>query len=209
MTLGNNTAAQKHAEEELANGYISHWGMDGMKPYMRYTLAGGFNYEAENLSGPAILVKGVNYETSSPWQLLDEAETGLMESPGHRANILDKASQCHAGIQRQAREVRRAGLARDQQPDVGARAANQRIDLAQKESDGLQVGGIGQPAAIDQRVGFGFRQTGAELVTIHAVGDDGHGRPAAGHEAAGHGRILLRDHGDQVETPEQMRFIHL
>ncbi len=90
VTLGNNTAAQRHAEEELANGYISHWGMDGMKPYMRYTLAGGFNCEAENLSGPAILVKGVNYETSSPWELLDEAEAGLMESPAHRANILDK-----------------------------------------------------------------------------------------------------------------------
>ena len=90
VSLGSNTAAQKHAEEEMAKGYISHWGMDGMKPYVRYTLAGGFNYEAENLSGPAILVTGVNYATSSPWQLLDEAETGLMESPGHRANILDK-----------------------------------------------------------------------------------------------------------------------
>ena len=90
VILGTNTAAQSHAEEELANGYISHWGMDGMKPYMRYTLEGGFNREAENLSGPAILAKGVNYHTSSPWEMLDEAETGLMESPGHRANILDK-----------------------------------------------------------------------------------------------------------------------
>ena len=35
VILGTNTAAQSHAEEELANGYISHWGMDGMKPYMR------------------------------------------------------------------------------------------------------------------------------------------------------------------------------
>jgi len=51
VTLGDNPAAQEHAEEMSANGYLSHWGMDGMKPYMRYTLAGGVNYEGENASG--------------------------------------------------------------------------------------------------------------------------------------------------------------
>lgn len=52
VTLGTNPAAQQHAEEMLSEGYLSHWGLDGLKPYMRYTLAGGFNYEAENVSGP-------------------------------------------------------------------------------------------------------------------------------------------------------------
>ena len=33
VTLGDNPAAQEHAEEMSANGYLSHWGMDGMKPY--------------------------------------------------------------------------------------------------------------------------------------------------------------------------------
>jgi hypothetical protein len=48
VTLGTNTAAQKHAEDMLANYYLSHWDTEGLKPYMRYTLAGGVNYEAEN-----------------------------------------------------------------------------------------------------------------------------------------------------------------
>ena len=41
VTLGSNRAAQLHAEAMLADCFSSHWGMDGLKPYMRYTLAGG------------------------------------------------------------------------------------------------------------------------------------------------------------------------
>jgi hypothetical protein len=90
VVLGNNTAAQQHAEEMLLHGYICHWGMDGLKPYMRYTLAGGFNYESENASGPAALEAGVRYREQSPQQSLKEAQEGLMDSPGHRRNILNK-----------------------------------------------------------------------------------------------------------------------
>jgi len=92
VTLGSNAAAQKHAEERLANRYGSHWGMDGLKPYMRYTLAGGVNYEAEN---------GFWTETTwfggrdpsyrrDPKEMLEQAQESLMVSPGHRKNILDK-----------------------------------------------------------------------------------------------------------------------
>ena len=92
VSLGNNIAAQKHAEEMLANDYISHWGMDGMKPYMRYTLAGGFNYEAEN----AFILRTLWYGGKDPFyerdtkEMLDEAQESLMGSPGHRSNILNK-----------------------------------------------------------------------------------------------------------------------
>lgn len=48
VTLAANAAAQIHADDILANYYLSHWGTDGMKPYMRYTLEGGINYETEN-----------------------------------------------------------------------------------------------------------------------------------------------------------------
>jgi len=76
----------------LNNGYFSHWGLDGMKPYMRYTLAGGLNYEAENAFMTATKWYG---STDTPYkrdplEMLDEAEASLMESPGHRANILNK-----------------------------------------------------------------------------------------------------------------------
>jgi uncharacterized protein YkwD len=48
VILGTNSAAQEHAEDMLANYYLSHWGTNGLKPYMRYTLNGGVNREAEN-----------------------------------------------------------------------------------------------------------------------------------------------------------------
>ena len=90
VTLGDNPAAQEHAEEMSANGYLSHWGMDGMKPYMRYTLAGGVNYEGENASGVItsswldVLARAV-----FPEEQLQETQQGFMESPGHRRNIVD------------------------------------------------------------------------------------------------------------------------
>gem|GEM_PF-967177 len=92
VVLGSNNAAQMHAEDRLKNNYMSHWGTDGMKPYMRYTLAGGYNYDAEN----GFVTRTTWYGGSDPFykrdpkQMLDEAEKSLMGSPGHRRNILDK-----------------------------------------------------------------------------------------------------------------------
>ena len=51
VALGENVAAQLHAEEALAGCYASHWGADGLKPYMRYSLAGGYQSNGENGSG--------------------------------------------------------------------------------------------------------------------------------------------------------------
>jgi len=90
VTLGDNPAAQKHAEEMLEHSYLSHWGLDGLKPYMRYTLAGGVNYEAENASGieRALGPEGL-YGRISPKEELFETQQGWMESEGHRVNILN------------------------------------------------------------------------------------------------------------------------
>lgn len=92
VTLGNNTAAQKHAEERLANDHGSHWGMDGMKPYMRYTVAGGYNYEAENgFVTRTTWIGGKDpFYKRDPKEMLVEAEKSLMGSLGHRRTILDK-----------------------------------------------------------------------------------------------------------------------
>ena len=89
VVLGSNPAAQEHAEEMLEHSYLSHWGLDGMTPYMRYTLAGGVNYEAENGSGvPAPPEMESLYRTISPKEKLREIERDWMGSPGHRKNIL-------------------------------------------------------------------------------------------------------------------------
>ena len=51
ITLGANIAAQLHAESALQNCTSGHWGVDGLKPYMRYSLAGGYQSNGENGSG--------------------------------------------------------------------------------------------------------------------------------------------------------------
>ena len=86
VTRGNNDAAQLHAEAMLEHCFGSHWGIDGLKPYMRYTVAGGYQGNGENVSGldycdPRARHYGVKYE-------LRDAMKGFMESPGHRRNIL-------------------------------------------------------------------------------------------------------------------------
>ena len=80
VSLGSNPAAQKHADEMFTNDYISHWGLDGMKPYMRYTLEGGYSYSSENAyHQPLTSNTGLDI-----YGLLDQAELGLMGSAGTR-----------------------------------------------------------------------------------------------------------------------------
>ena len=57
VVLGDNDAAQLHAEASLENCFSSHWGVDGLKPYMRYSLAGGYQSNAENGSGLDYCIK--------------------------------------------------------------------------------------------------------------------------------------------------------
>ena len=91
IELGDNNAAQLHAEASLQNCSSSHWGPDGLKPYMRYTLAGGYQSNSENGSGLDYCYSLADW-VQSLGDMRDEiAETmdGWMGSPGHRRNILD------------------------------------------------------------------------------------------------------------------------
>ena len=91
VVLGTNNAAQLHAESGLKHCVSSHWGVNGLKPYMRYTLAGGYQSNGEN-------GRGLDYcvSASDRVQSLDSLEhevadamRGWMGSPGHRRNILE------------------------------------------------------------------------------------------------------------------------
>ena len=90
VVLGDNVAAQLHAEASLENCFSSHWGMDGLKPYMRYSLAGGYQSNGENGSGRSYCIKASDgyRANSSAEQGIRRAMDGLMDSPGHRDNIL-------------------------------------------------------------------------------------------------------------------------
>ena len=87
---GSNDAAQDHANDMLDQQYLSHWGLNGLKPYMRYTIAGGTDYLAENISGPAGTEEAQERPKIPSKSLVREAHFGLLNSPGHRSNILDR-----------------------------------------------------------------------------------------------------------------------
>ena len=91
VTLGYNIAAQLHAEAALENCFSSHWGVDGLKPYMRYSLAGGYQSNGENGSGLDYCIRATDgYSANNNIrQEVKEAMDGWMNSPGHRRNILD------------------------------------------------------------------------------------------------------------------------
>ena len=91
VALGTNIAAQLHAESGLDNCFSSHWGVDGLKPYMRYSLAGGSQSNGENGSGLDYCIKAADgYAANSPIKReIDETMAGWMRSPGHRRNLLD------------------------------------------------------------------------------------------------------------------------
>ena len=90
VELGPNPAAQAHADDMLENCYLSHWGLDGLKPHMRHSLAGGYHYNKENVSGLNYCVKpGDGFAAKPIRQALQDSMEGLMSSPGHRDTILD------------------------------------------------------------------------------------------------------------------------
>ena len=84
------TVATKHAHEMVQEGFLSHWGLDGFKPYQRYSLAGGTAAVQENCSSAE------NIESISPLRIFDDLrdmhQSMLSEAPpndGHRKTILD------------------------------------------------------------------------------------------------------------------------
>ena len=92
VELGTNDAAQLHAESALEHCFTSHWGVDGLKPYMRYSLAGGYQSNGENGSGigycgrPSVgrrAIQDIDHRIS---EMMD----GWMSSPGHRRNLLGR-----------------------------------------------------------------------------------------------------------------------
>ena len=97
VVMGDNVAAQLHAEASLENCFSSHWGVDGLKPYMRYSLAGGYQSNGENGSGRDYCIsessrspQGNRYRPiEDPREKVRDAMEGWMDSPGHRRNILD------------------------------------------------------------------------------------------------------------------------
>ncbi|MBI3743306.1 MAG: CAP domain-containing protein, partial [Chloroflexi bacterium] len=95
VQLSANAAAQGHADDMFANFYLAHWDTGGMKPFMRYTLAGGTGSMAENVaySGPQDPNDRRLFVTLDPRTEIAAREHGMVYDDaasnwGHRDNIL-------------------------------------------------------------------------------------------------------------------------
>ena len=91
VTLSSIDSGQLHADNMLKNGYVSHWDINGYKPYMRYTLAGGQGAVAENIAWEGETGNAVGIDVKAA---LKDMEYSMMYNDsasnwGHRNNILN------------------------------------------------------------------------------------------------------------------------
>ena len=89
VELGDNHAAQTHAEDMLEGCYRSHWNLEGIQSGIRYSLAGGYQANRENVIGTNYCRK--SGLTVDPNEKVQTHMDGWMGSPGHRDAILDLA----------------------------------------------------------------------------------------------------------------------
>lgn len=88
VTLSDVNSAQIHADNILEHSFFSHWDLNGYKPYMRYTLAGGQGSASENCAWM--------YSSGfiDPKEALEDMQWNMMYDDadsdwGHRHNILN------------------------------------------------------------------------------------------------------------------------
>lgn len=90
--------AEGHARDMADGGFLSHWGRDGKKVYLRYTLAGGTDAVQENCSAadniPSLTAAAVAKELDDMHlRMLNEVPPG----DGHRKVILAR-QHTHVGF---------------------------------------------------------------------------------------------------------------
>ena len=92
--------ANRQCREAAENGFISHWNLEGEKPYQRYAFAGGVDHVAENAFGewssddydnPANVIPGL-MKTGHVTFMKEKAPYD-----GHKKNIINK-SHNYVGI---------------------------------------------------------------------------------------------------------------
>lgn len=92
------TVAQKHATEMARNSFLSHWGLDGRKPYHRYSFAGGVEAIQEN--GSALNTTTPIASAEVPIHLMSmhrSMHDEVAPADGHRKTILNPV-HTHVGF---------------------------------------------------------------------------------------------------------------
>ena len=86
LAMGNNPAAQMHADNCLKNGLISQWDLEGLKPYMRHSIQRGYHPNV------TFACQGGNPNPAGITDVAAEIESGvdrLFNVMGHREALLD------------------------------------------------------------------------------------------------------------------------
>ncbi|HDQ71841.1 MAG TPA: CAP domain-containing protein [Chloroflexi bacterium] len=91
------SAGLAHAQDMAQLGYLSHWNTEGYGPQHRYSMAGGLDAVRENVYLYEHSPGGAP-TTPDEWaDLIRQAHQSLMDSPGHRDNIL-APEHTHVGV---------------------------------------------------------------------------------------------------------------
>ena len=101
VVLGQNNAAQLHADASLAGCFNSHWDLNGLNPWMRYHRAGGYQWLAENTVGLNFCITEAHgYAEIRDVRLRTlNAMNALLDSPSHRGTIIHPwARKVNVGI---------------------------------------------------------------------------------------------------------------
>ena len=91
--MGVNRAAQAHATAMLSDCTLSHWGADGLRPQMRYTLTGGRQHVSEIILGLGYCLKpsdGHAQLRDIRARLTGDMQALMRDSDG-RSTVLDRA----------------------------------------------------------------------------------------------------------------------
>ena len=92
VSLGDNPMAQVHASDMFHNCYLSHWDLQGRKPFMRYSSAGRARASGENLSElrtcpDEVFHFALFHEWPTPLEQTRITMEGFVASPDH-ASVL-------------------------------------------------------------------------------------------------------------------------
>ena len=91
-------AATLHAQDMVQHTYFSHWNQEGLGPEHRYMFVDGQHTVMENIHALSYTYDDGRPAPIENWQeVIQNAHNGLMNSPGHYANIMDPA-HTHVGI---------------------------------------------------------------------------------------------------------------
>ena len=83
------TVADRHAHDMATGDFLSHWGRDGLKPYQRYSFAGGMDAVAENESAAhQVPSTGPKYTSLTLSEMHRTMHDEKPPADGHRQTML-------------------------------------------------------------------------------------------------------------------------